>query len=272
MKFAVVVFPGIQLRPRRATTPRSTCSASRPSSSGTRTRACKGADVVILPGGFAHGDYLRTGAIARFSPIMAEVQKFADARRTGARHLQRLPGAARGGPAAGRDAAEPQPASSSASTCTSRSSRPTRRSPRPAARPGAAHSDRARRGQLLRGARRARAARAEPPGRSSATRTPTAWRPTRRIQTDRSTNIAGLCNEQRNVVGLMPHPERACELALGSADGLILFESVVARSRHQGRVRRRRTHDYRLRAFSNVTVSRRTNTSASSTLWAASRR
>jgi phosphoribosylformylglycinamidine (FGAM) synthase-like amidotransferase family enzyme len=40
-------------------------------------------------------------------------------------------------------------------------------------------------------------------------------------------NIAGLCSEQRNVVGLMPHPERACELAVGSTDGLILFESVV---------------------------------------------
>ena len=38
-----------------------------------------GADVVILPGGFAHGDYLRTGAIARFSPIMHEVKKFAAA-------------------------------------------------------------------------------------------------------------------------------------------------------------------------------------------------
>ena len=33
-------------------------------------------------------------------------------------------------------------------------------------------------------------------------------------------NIAGICNEARNVVGLMPHPERACEAALGSADGL----------------------------------------------------
>jgi len=40
-------------------------------------------------------------------------------------------------------------------------------------------------------------------------------------------NIAGICNEARNVVGLMPHPERACELAVGSADGLVLFESVV---------------------------------------------
>ena len=39
--------------------------------------------------------------------------------------------------------------------------------------------------------------------------------------------IAGLCNERRNVVGLMPHPERACESSLGSADGLVLFESVV---------------------------------------------
>src|SRR3981081_2185739 len=38
----------------------------------------KGADVVILPGGFAHGDYLRTGARARFSPIMREVRRFAD--------------------------------------------------------------------------------------------------------------------------------------------------------------------------------------------------
>ena len=39
--------------------------------------------------------------------------------------------------------------------------------------------------------------------------------------------IAGICSEQRNVVGLMPHPERACEHAMGSKDGLVLFESVV---------------------------------------------
>ena len=37
----------------------------------------KGADVVVLPGGFSHGDYLRTGAIARFSPIMTAVSEFA---------------------------------------------------------------------------------------------------------------------------------------------------------------------------------------------------
>jgi phosphoribosylformylglycinamidine synthase len=40
-------------------------------------------------------------------------------------------------------------------------------------------------------------------------------------------NVAGLCNEARNVVGLMPHPERACEVALGSADGLAMLQSAV---------------------------------------------
>ena len=41
-------------------------------------------------------------------------------------------------------------------------------------------------------------------------------------------NIAGICSAARNVVGLMPHPERACESVLGSADGLVLFESVLS--------------------------------------------
>jgi phosphoribosylformylglycinamidine synthase len=40
-------------------------------------------------------------------------------------------------------------------------------------------------------------------------------------------NIAGVCNRERNVLGLMPHPERAVELALDSADGLVIFESMI---------------------------------------------
>jgi phosphoribosylformylglycinamidine synthase len=40
-------------------------------------------------------------------------------------------------------------------------------------------------------------------------------------------HIAGICNRQRNVVGLMPHPERACEPALGSADGCVVLASAV---------------------------------------------
>jgi len=42
-----------------------------------KDRDLRGADVVVLPGGFSYGDYLRTGAIARFSPIMEEIKKFA---------------------------------------------------------------------------------------------------------------------------------------------------------------------------------------------------
>jgi len=40
--------------------------------------------------------------------------------------------------------------------------------------------------------------------------------------------IAGICNRERNVLGLMPHPERAVEAPLGSADGLVVFRSLVA--------------------------------------------
>ena len=40
-------------------------------------------------------------------------------------------------------------------------------------------------------------------------------------------NIAGICNEGRNVAGLMPHPERACETLLGSADGCVVFQSLI---------------------------------------------
>jgi phosphoribosylformylglycinamidine synthase len=39
--------------------------------------------------------------------------------------------------------------------------------------------------------------------------------------------IAGICNRERNVLGLMPHPERAVESPLGSADGLVIFQSMV---------------------------------------------
>ena len=49
-----------------------------------------GYDCLILPGGFAHGDYLRCGAIARFSPVMEAVIRFAKSRRPGPRELQRV--------------------------------------------------------------------------------------------------------------------------------------------------------------------------------------
>ena len=48
-------------------------------------------------------------------------------------------------------------------------------------------------------------------------------------------NIAGICNRARNVVGLMPHPERACEASLGSADGRVVLQSVVQNVRRSWR-------------------------------------
>jgi phosphoribosylformylglycinamidine synthase len=93
----------------------------------------RGADAVILPGGFSLGDYLRTGAIARFSPVMEPSER--SRRWSRARHLQRLPDFARnrllpGAMLRNRDG-------SCAGTCMCRSNRPTRRSRSPAASTGA---------------------------------------------------------------------------------------------------------------------------------------
>jgi phosphoribosylformylglycinamidine synthase len=46
-------------------------------------------------------------------------------------------------------------------------------------------------------------------------------------------NIAGLINKQKNVVGMMPHPERASESLLGSIDGRIIFESIIQHLTHR---------------------------------------
>jgi len=186
----------------------------------------KGADVVILPGGFAHGDYLRTGAMARFSPIMREVEAFA--RRGGPvlgicngfqvlLEAGLLPGAMlrnRGlkfrcehvhvrveqldtpfTAACGRDQVLQIPIAHGEGNYF--------------AEPDVIERLERNRQVVFRYVtREGEATDAANPNGSAAA-------------------IAGLCNESRNVVGLMPHPERACESVLGSTDGLIIFESVV---------------------------------------------
>ena len=130
MKFAVVVFPGSN-SDHDAYYAAQHVLGQHAEYIWHKDTSLKGADAVILPGGFAHGDYLRTGAIARFSPIMAEVQTFAEAGGpvlgicNGFQILLEagmLPGACF---AIGAS-------SSCASTSWSRSSRPIRRSPTPA--------------------------------------------------------------------------------------------------------------------------------------------
>ena len=163
MKFAVIVFPGSNCD-EDAYHAASDVLGQYAEYIWHKDTDLKGADVVILPGGFAHGDYLRTGAMARFSPIMREVQAFADRGGpvlgicNGFQVLLEaglLPGAMlrnRGLKFRCEQRARPRRADRHAVH---------RRVP-PGA--GAADSDRARRRQLLRRARRARAARGQSPG------------------------------------------------------------------------------------------------------------
>ena len=92
-----------------------------------------GTDLVVLPGGFSYGDYLRCGAIAARSPIMRAVSRHVGAGRTGAWHLQRFPDSVRGRPAAWRADAQRRPALHLPDAASSRGER--RRPASPAAIP-----------------------------------------------------------------------------------------------------------------------------------------
>src|SRR4051794_1086300 len=76
MKFAVIVFPGSNCD-HDAAYAATHVLGQQAELVWHKDTSLRGADVVILPGGFAHGDYLRTGAMARFAPIMPEVKAFA---------------------------------------------------------------------------------------------------------------------------------------------------------------------------------------------------
>jgi phosphoribosylformylglycinamidine synthase len=196
----------------------------------------KGADAVILPGGFAHGDYLRTGAIARFSPIMPSVIEFA--RRGGpvlgiCNGFQILleTGLLPGAMLRNRDL------SFHCEHVTVR----VEQTDTPFTLRGTA-------GQLLRlpiahGEGNYYADPAVIRDLEASRRVIFRYCDARGEATDASNpngalnNIAGICSEGRNIVGLMPHPERACEGPLGSADGLLLLESVVTALAHEGAVR-----------------------------------
>ena len=172
VKCGVVVFPGIELRPRRL--PRAEARARAgghlPLARGDdRSRAC---ELVVLPGGWSYGDYLRGGAMAALSPVMQAVREHAAHGRPGARHLQRLPGAHRGAAPARRAAAQrglalrvPRRLSAG------RAQRPRLHQPLPPG-PGPAPADRPWRGQLRALPRRARPARGRTGRSSSATSRP----------------------------------------------------------------------------------------------------
>jgi len=183
-------------------------------------------DAIILPGGFAHGDYLRTGAIARFSPVMKAVAAAAAEGKpvlgicNGFQILVEaglLPGALLRN-------------TSLKFICRQVHIRvETERTPfTRAAKKGAvlkmpiAHNE----GNYFCEASELQALESE--GRVVFRYCDAAGQTTPESNPNGSMNgIAGICSAGRNVVGLMPHPERASEPLLGSSDGRVLFESLV---------------------------------------------
>jgi len=175
-------------------------------------------DAVVVPGGFAHGDYLRPGAIARFSPIMSAVEKFAGDGGpvvgicNGFQVLTEaglLPGAL-------------QKNRGLKFLCTSVDLR--------VETTASVLTSNAEVGAILR----------IPINHFEGNYTCSA-RTLAELQADDRIvlryvdnpngavdDIAGICNEGRNVVGLMPHPERASSPLLGSDDGLVLLRSLLS--------------------------------------------
>lgn len=226
MKFAVVVFPGSN-SDYDAYYAASRVIGAEAELVWHKDTDLKGADVVILPGGFAHGDYLRTGAIARFSPIMGAVTGFA----------------ARGGPVLGIcngfQVLLEAGLLPGAMVRNDRVKFVSRIVPVRVEQSDTPFTASCAAGQVL----QLPIAHGEgnyyaPPDVLAAIEThrqvifrysnaagevAPAFNPNGSLN-----SIAGICNRARNVVGLMPHPERAAEAALGSADGRVVLASVVA--------------------------------------------
>ncbi len=191
-----------------------------------RDRDLRGADCVILPGGFSYGDHLRTGAVARFAPLMESVQEFAASgglvwgvcngfQILCEAHL--LPGALT------RNASLEFRCETSWLRVESAQTPFTR---------GCAAGDilavPVSHGEGRYVADRETLDRLEAEGRVALRYVAADGSPVGSASPNGSMHdIAGIVNETGNVLGMMPHPERACEPLLGSEDGLRLFRSVV---------------------------------------------
>jgi phosphoribosylformylglycinamidine synthase len=226
MKFAVVVFPGSNCD-HDAYHAAKHVLGQEAAFVWHKDTDLQSADAVILPGGFSHGDYLRTGAIARFSPVMAAVSDFAR----------------RGGPVLGICNGFQILLEAGLLEGAMLRNRTVKFLSEPVhirvERTDTPFTSLATVGQVLtmpiaHGEGNYFAppdvlARLEADGRVVFRYTDVDGRCTDEANVNGSLrSIAGVCNAERNVVGLMPHPERACEPALGSADGRVLLESVIA--------------------------------------------
>lgn len=183
-------------------------------------------DALILPGGFAHGDYLRTGAIARFSPVMKSVEKFSKSGGlvlgicNGFQILLEaglLPGAVMRNVGLRYICRHVHIRVENTATPFTQGAKPGQVLKIPIAHNDGNYTcDPAALAELKKNQQIVfRYTSAD--GQDDA-----AGNPNGSME-----NIAGICNRERNVAGLMPHPERAVESALDSADGLVIFRSMV---------------------------------------------
>lgn len=186
----------------------------------------KGCDLVILPGGFSYGDYLRAGSIARFSPVMKSVVEFAQSGGlvwgicNGFQSLLEsglLPGAMLKNRSLRFSCRQVY-----LKTETTNSAYTKHVPPGAVLKIPIAHSE----GNYY--APDEVIDDLEKSGRVAFRYCGPAGELADRHNPNGSVNhIAGILNEGRNVLGMMPHPERAVEGILGSEDGRLLFESVV---------------------------------------------
>jgi len=184
-------------------------------------------DAVILPGGFSYGDYLRTGAVARFSPVMRAVAEFALKGGpvlgicNGFQILQEaglLPGAMLRNQTVRFISAPVNVRVERDDTIATFGIEAGTVLTMPIA-----HGE----GNFYLPA--AELDRLEGEGRVVFRYVTKDGQVTDEANVNGSCRaIAGVCNEKRNVVGLMPHPERAAEAELGSADGRRVFEALTA--------------------------------------------
>ena len=105
MKAGILVFPGTN-RERDMAIALGRVTGQRPTMIWHRETSLPDLDLVVLPGGFSHGDYLRCGAMAALSPVMPAVRAHAARGGPGAGRVQRFPDPGRGRSAAGRAAAQ----------------------------------------------------------------------------------------------------------------------------------------------------------------------
>jgi phosphoribosylformylglycinamidine synthase len=185
-------------------------------------------DCIILPGGFSYGDYLRTGAIARFSPIMEAVIEFA---KEGGKVLGicngfqilcesgLLPGALLRNTNMKYNCKNIYLKAQTQNTLLTQFIKPTAILKIPIAHGEGRYYADAETLKQLKSKDQILFRYCDANGNINDSANPNGS----------LENIAGICNEGRNVFGMMPHPERASEEELGNSDGRILFESLIGK-------------------------------------------